>query len=281
MSNWMEQQQEMRSKARELLEKGDAKVVLGWAAGSGGATVPLFACKPEQCDNLVWNSRCLNNLAVYLTRKEIRVLGKPALIAKGCDIRSAVVLIQESQIVREDVLIIGMHCDGMDMARCRCCSVKSPPFCDVKIGKETAPVVLAEPDAELDGILKMTVEERREFWKREFERCIRCYACRAACPLCYCTRCIVEKNQQQWIGPAQDAAGNLSWNITRAMHLAGRCVGCGACARACPMRIRIDLINSRLAGVVKDKLGYEPGLDAQAPMPMAGFSLSDKADFIK
>ncbi len=45
----------------------------------------------------------------------------------------------------------------------------------------------------------LSAEERWNFWEKEFEKCIKCYACRQACPLCYCEQCIVEKSMPQWI----------------------------------------------------------------------------------
>jgi len=60
----------------------------------------------------------------------------------------------------------------------------------------------AEVVREIERIAAMTAEERAAFWTARFARCTRCYACRAACPLCYCTRCIVEKNVPQWISSA-------------------------------------------------------------------------------
>lgn len=45
---------------------------------------------------------------------------------------------------------------------------------------------------------QMTSVERFSFWEGEFSRCIKCYACRAACPMCWCRRCVVDNNQPQW-----------------------------------------------------------------------------------
>jgi coenzyme F420-reducing hydrogenase beta subunit len=101
-----EQINELHSKARELLESGEVKVVIGWAKSSTpNRTMPIFITNPADVQRLVWNGNCRNNLSIYLVRKEIRALGKAAILAKGCDIKSIIGLIQESQIRREDVFI--------------------------------------------------------------------------------------------------------------------------------------------------------------------------------
>jgi hypothetical protein len=106
--------QELRVLGRKLLEQGTVDVVIGYGAGSqGNTTNPVFVTSPEQADRLVWNRYCVGNLAVYLTSPEIKRLGRPAVVAKGCDARAVVVLIQESQLKREDVVVIGVGCEGV------------------------------------------------------------------------------------------------------------------------------------------------------------------------
>ena len=38
---------------------------------------------PDDVERLVWNSQCRQNLAVHLTRPEVKALGKPAVVVKG------------------------------------------------------------------------------------------------------------------------------------------------------------------------------------------------------
>jgi ferredoxin len=129
--------------------------------------------------------------------------------------------------------------------------------------------------------MAMTPEERAAFWSAEFAKCTRCYACRAACPGCYCTRCIVEKNVPQWISTAAAEHGNFAWNIIRAFHLAGRCTECGACEAACPQGIRLMLLNAVLARGVEAAFGERPGYDPAAKPLVGSWKPEDTEEFIR
>ena len=126
----------------------------------------------------------------------------------------------------------------------------------------------------------MTPEERWAFWQNEFSRCIKCYACRAACPMCYCTRCIVEDNRPQWIDPWPSPLSNMEWQISRVMHLAGRCVGCGSCGEACPEHIPVHLLNRRLSQDIQADFGVVPGAAPKQRAVLNTFRVEDKENFI-
>lgn len=135
-------------------------------------------------------------------------------------------------------------------------------------------------DAEIAALEALPASGRWDFWQRQFGRCLRCYACRAVCPLCYCAACVTDKNRPQWIPVSIDGGGNTTWNVTRAMHLAGRCVGCDECTRACPAGIRLDLLNRRIANEIDHRFGYRPEEDAAASPPLATFLPSDPDGFM-
>ncbi len=121
---------ELRAEARKLLAEGTVKVVIGY-----GEHGPLLVTRPEDADRLVWNTGCTANLAMYLKRKEVKALGRPAIVVKACDERSLVVLEKESQFERKDLHVIGMACEGMQQPRCGRCTVRTPRFADTTIGQ--------------------------------------------------------------------------------------------------------------------------------------------------
>lgn len=281
---------EIRKISRELLSSAKADVVIGYGNASiPNRTTPVFITSPDDSEKLIWNEFCVNNLAVYLRHPSLKKFAKKAIIAKPCDIKSIVDLIQENQIKREDVFIIGMACDGMkdyetnfSLPKCLFCPQHNPLFYDVKIGESH--VEDMPPNAEFEDVKKfeqMSPDERWKFWTDQFSKCIRCYACRAVCPMCYCERCIVEKTMPQWIDSSQHTEGNLSWGIFRAMHLAGRCIDCGECERVCPAGIPLTLLYRKLKAEIKERYGYDPGLDPEAEPPMCSFKQSDPEDFIR
>jgi len=293
----------LRQKAKELLEKGEVKIVIGYGWNKREThTTPVFITKPEDVEKLVFNPLCVNNLSLYLTRKfaDIKALGKPAIVAKGCDIKTIAVLNSESQIKREDVVILGMTCNGVVYkqelwkgelkpeimpTKCHNCDVRNPHIADIIIGEK---VNFTPPDMptgmvfdKIRDLDKKSGAERWDFWIEHFNRCIKCYACRQVCPLCYCERCIAEKNMPQWIETSAHPRGNLAWNLKRAMDLAGRCTFCGECERACPVNIPLNLVNQKLALVVKDAFGHKAGYDEKVHPPMIVFNMEDEEDFIK
>lgn len=277
---------QLRETCRKLLEEGAVQVVIGYGQDKPSMMPhPVFITKPEDTKRLVWNDLCFSNLAAYVTRKEIKVLGKPAVIVKGCDERALVVLEQESQITRDGIYVIGMDCDGVGnprAAKCASCEVRMPRYADATIG-EPKPVTPAADSryAELDAFMKKTPAERMAYWRAEFARCVKCYACREVCPMCYCNRCLADKNRPTVIDTSATIKGNLAWHITRAFHQAGRCVGCDECTRACPAGINLRLLNQSLAKAAERAFAYRAGMDPETPPVIGSFSLEDKENFIQ
>lgn len=292
----------LREKARELLESGEVKVVIGYGwAKRQRRVVPVFISRPEEVSRLVFNSLCVNNLSVYLPKKQgdIAKMGKPAIIAKGCDIKTIVVLLQEEQVARDGVVILGVSCSGVvyrqelwdgkissDLLAPKCadCDVKTPHLADHVIGEPAAGGDASpynDVKRQIETLDRKNPAEKFGFWKEHFDRCIKCYACSQVCPLCYCDRCITEKNNPQWVECSAHSQGNFSWNMVRAIHLAGRCTYCGECDRVCPVNIPLNLINRKLGMVSEESFGYRSGYDEKMHPPMIVFNPDDKENFIR
>jgi coenzyme F420-reducing hydrogenase delta subunit/ferredoxin len=277
-SAWGEESElALRETCRRLLAENKVKVVIGY-----GKRGPVFITKPEDVEKLVWNDECLANLTVYLKRKEIRALGRPAIVVKGCDERALVVLEKESQLERKDIHVIGMACQGLGEPKCETCEVHLPRFADEVIGQtdKQAPES-ADRWKALESLMALPAAQRMSYWATEFERCVKCYACRQVCPMCYCERCLVDKNRPTVIEPSATDKGNFAWHILRAFHLAGRCIGCDECTRACPAGIDLRLLNLSLAKAAEEHFAYRAGMDPKAEPLIGAYSLQDKENFIR
>lgn len=264
---------DIKLKAKELLEKGDVDVVIGYAKGTlNGKCTPYFVRNANDVENLVWENGCDINLANYL----LKISDKAAVIAKGCDTRSIVNLVKENQLDRERVVIIGASCPSTES--CQKCNHPDPVIADVFLQGETK--VSNDDFSDLESFSKLPSEERRNYIYKEVSKCIRCYACRNVCPACYCEECFVEENLPAWIGKTTNTSDNMIFHLTRAIHVAGRCVGCGECVRACPMGVDLSILNRKIMKDVKELFNVESGLELDTKLPLNDYKEDDPQHFL-
>ena len=92
---------------------------------------------------------------------------------------------------------------------------------------------------------------------------------------------MADKNRPTRIDTSATLKGNFAWNILRAFHLSGRCVGCSACANACPAAIDLDLLNLTLAKVAEENFQFRSGMHRNTEPLIGTFSSDDREDFIR
>ncbi len=315
-------EQRLRDEARSLLEQGKVDYIIGFEPGSlKFTTTPLITKDKGDIDRLAINPFIVNNLSVFLTE----IKGRVGIVAKGCDSRSIVSLIQDNKVVREDVVILGVPCPGIidlskieqlvgkdrdeldDITRdgdkvvvtvdgkkkefpvtevlydnCLGCEFPTPQEYDVLLGE---PSPLAADNAvsrqRIESLEGMPPEQRWEFWKGEFSRCIRCYACRTVCPACFCQRCFVEETEPQWVLPVPRWQENLMFQVVRNIHVAGRCTDCGECERACPVNIPLRSLAKKMYELVDELFHFKAGMDKDSAPLLTAYEYEEAEDLIR
>lgn len=185
----------------------------------------------------------------------------------------------EKFLIKVDGATHNIPKDEILFEKCKHCENPNPVIYDILIGKEVQTLKKENYD-DIKSLEKKSLKEKWEYWEKQFEKCIRCYACRNACPMCYCKECMVDQLSPQWIRRSVNLSENTVWNIMRAYHLAGRCIGCGECERACPMDIPLTKLNKKIERDVKEMFDYMPGMDAEEKPLLAMFKPDDPEEFI-
>ncbi|WP_319016572.1 4Fe-4S dicluster domain-containing protein [Desulfoluna spongiiphila] len=238
----------------------------------------------SDAETLVWDENCRLNLANYITGRTEKI----AIIAKGCDSRNIVNHIIENKISREQLVIIGVPCKGMVdknnpeqlQANCATCTHRNPVIYD----ELCADLVEEQKDVDryedVRKVEAMDTQEKWAFFEDLLSGCTRCYACKNACPLCYCPTCFVDESRPQWVGKGTDPIDIRTYHFLRAYHCAGRCTDCGACEAACPQNIKVRNFTKKLEKDCYELYGWEAGLTVDQRPPLDSFKLDDPEKFI-
>ena len=168
--------------------------------------------------------------------------------------------------------------DAKDVLAERCINCKSKKHVayDELLGEE-GDVIESNRFDEVALLEAMTPDERFAFWQKELSKCIRCNACRDACPACTCEKCVFD-NPNSGVenkSPANEFEEKL-FHIIRAYHVAGRCTDCGECSRVCPQNIPLHLLNRKFIKDMNEFYGeYQAGDEVGMRAPLVNYTTED------
>lgn len=164
---------------------------------------------------------------------------------------------------------------------CLVCKYPTPLVYDVLLGEAVSSLPWVGDDYSLIKEQEaLSSEEKALYWNRELSQCIRCYACRNICPVCTCSECIFDKKAPRWITKANDVSENLVYHLVRAFHVAGRCIDCGECERACPMNIPLRSLNKKVEKDLLELFDYTAGIDVEQQPPLTTYQVGDLDEFL-
>lgn len=320
-SNYMQHYtQTIQNIARRLLDEGRVDLLIGFRRGSMPMmNEPCLVRRSSDVTQLVWDGNCGINLANYLTdrkekigivakgcdsrnivthilenkikREQLVIIGVPCrgmldkrAVAQRVDAEVHRVTEEENgqiTIATTDGSIRTLARKDLLQHNCRVCVQRNPVIHD-----ELAAELLPEQSgiqryADVAEIEAMTAADRHRFFDELLSTCIRCYACRNACPLCYCPTCFVDESRPQWVGKGQHLNDIRTFHFLRAYHCAGRCTDCGACERACPMGIRVRLLTRKLEKDCLELYGWEAGLNLEQRPALDVYDPNDPQEFIR
>lgn len=308
--------QELRASAREALPELDVLIGWEQGFDQLHAT-PAFIKDSQDLENLIWGPLCVQNLAGYLpwlkdkkvgicvkgcdSRSVVQLLQEGLLKRENLTIFglscSGVLDLKKVQAQIPDagnIQEVGFQGEQVQIStrketytlqkqellplKCQACMYPNPVLADHSFGQPQQP---ANPEQgqyfDLEEFEGQSLQERLDYWKYHLRRCIRCYACRNACPLCVCRdQCIAQTRIPQWLSEENNIQQNLMYQMIHAQHLAGRCTGCGECERVCPMDIPVLTLKRKLNQVVQELFDYEAGLDQHAVPPLLTFQVEEK-----
>jgi ferredoxin len=315
----LEYTEKIREIADKLFKEGKVDVFIGYKKGSVPMmNEPVIVSGPDKVDDLYWDSNCGLNLCNYLTgrtdrvgivangcnsrnivthiienqikREQLYIVGLPC--TGMIDHRAVQRAVKHKEILDlreegETFVVTGRDFEETLEKKkflrnnCTICTHRNPVIYDEMLADPVPEQKDIEAYKDVKSVEEKSPEEKRKFFTKLISRCIRCYACRNSCPLCYCPTCFVDESQPQWVGKSSDPTDTMTFHFLRAYHCAGRCTDCGACERVCPMGISMRQFTKKLNKDALEMFSWEAGLNPDERPPLDVYRPDDYNDFIK
>lgn len=244
----MERLDALRRAVSELLDSGQVEGVLALRAQWPASTPHLFRPGDDLSNLVLWPKYQLPKILDRLLAAAPNV--RLGMVTRGCEERGLIEMAKHNQVDLARVEMIRLACTAEERDECRCAW---PYPSRIDVGEKVegmADALVAEHE-------RLSWAERTEFWRRQFARCIKCYACRTVCPQCFCETCVLEDDL--WVESGKLAPPFPSYHLIRAYHTVAKCVGCTECERACPADIPLTVLYTLLRRDAEQMFGYVPG----------------------
>lgn len=282
----MDYTKQIQEIATRLFAEEKIDVFVGYRlTGFDDNQVPVLIRNAKDVPLLVFTDKSVFNLTNYLKNEHTRNK-RVGLVVKGCDSRSLNLLLTENQVKREKLYVVGIACEGVvdetgaKMLNCLECVVPDAVVYDEMLGvpKGNQPYKMS---ADVAAIEAKGLVERRAYFEEVFESCIRCNACRHSCPLCYCAKCCIDQETSTLYNGANTTSSAFHALMTWSMHLAGRCVDCRNCEKACPSHLPLHLLHKWNEHVIYDNFQQHlAGVHEGDRGAFYKYSMQDPDDFI-
>ncbi len=257
----------VREAVANLLDGGQVEGVLALRADGPASTPHLFRPGDSLDDLVLWPKYPLPQILDMLLDADPEA--RLGMVTRGCEERGLIELAKRNQVDLDRVEMILLACTAEERDECRCAW---PYPSRIDIGEKVegiADAILAEHET-------LSLEERTEFWRKQFARCIKCYACRNACPQCFCEVCVLEDNLYVETGVL--APPFPSYHLIRAYHTISKCVGCMECEVACPADIPLTVLYTLLRRDAEEMFEYVPGRSVDDLPPLVVETLWQEGD---
>jgi len=282
----MDYTKQIQDIAARLFSEGKIDVFVGYrSTGYDENQVPVIITDAGEVDKLVFNDRSVFNLVNYLKFEHTRNK-RVGIVVKGCDSRALNLLLTESQVKRDNLYIIGIACegvlgeDGRKAQNCLECVMPDAVVYDELLGTPSGKREYVV-NADILEIAAKGLTERAAYFEDVFSSCIRCNACRHSCPLCYCAKCCIDQDSSALYNGSNTESSAFHALMTWSLHLAGRCVDCRNCEKACPSHLPLHLLHKQNEMVIYQNFqGHLSGLVPEERGAFYKYSLSDPDDFI-